>query len=42
MVVFPVIAAIALVSALILLNLAVVRYGFDSRDSNDWADHRRV
>jgi hypothetical protein len=42
MVVFPVIALIALVSALILLDLAAGRWGFDSRDGNDWTDHTRV
>ena len=42
MVVFPVIALIALASALILLNLVASRWGFDSRDGNDWADHPRV
>ena len=41
MVVFPVIALIALVSALILLDVAAARWGFDSRDGNDWADHPR-
>jgi hypothetical protein len=42
MMVFPVVAVIALVSALILLDLAAARWGFDSRDGNDWADRPRV
>ena len=32
-------AVIGLIAALILLNAAVVRYGTDSRDGNDWVDH---
>jgi hypothetical protein len=32
---------IVLVGALILLNVAVLRFGVDSRDGNDWAEHRR-
>ena len=32
-------AVIALIATLILLNAAVLRYGADSRDGNDWIDH---
>ncbi|MGH2785441.1 MAG: hypothetical protein ACRDJ1_09265 [Actinomycetota bacterium] len=39
--VFPVIALVALASALILLNVAVARFGYDSRDGDDWVNHRR-
>jgi hypothetical protein len=30
------------VGALILLNVAILRFGVDSRDGNDWAEHRRA
>ena len=32
---------ILFVGALIFLNVAVLRFGVDSRDGNDWAEHRR-
>ena len=35
------IALIALVAALIFLNVAVARFGYDSRDGDDWVNHRR-
>lgn len=33
---------ILVVGALILLSVAVLVFGVDSRDGNDWADHRRM
>lgn len=34
-------ALIVLIGALILLNAAVFKFGVDSRDGNDWVQHRR-
>ena len=34
-------ALIALIAAFVLLDVAVARFGKDSRDGNDWADHSR-
>ena len=40
--VVPVLGLLAFLASLILLGLAAARYGVDSRDGNDWADHPRV